>query len=105
VRTSQTVSLIDTAPTILDLLGLPADDRYQGTTALTSDARMAFFYADYSLEAARTSRREHEIHPRAGFEPLAPVRSGRDPLESYDIATAQADYVYWYSQRLRSGQA
>ena len=36
IRTDRVVSLIDTAPTILDLLGMPEDDAYQGTSALTS---------------------------------------------------------------------
>ena len=48
-HTRRVVSLIDTAPTILDLLGLPEDDAYQGTSALSSGPLMALFFADYSL--------------------------------------------------------
>jgi lipoteichoic acid synthase len=101
-RTSQIFSLVDTAPTILDLLGLPADDRYQGMTALTSDARMALFYADYSLRL---------MGIRDGnFKFINDVDSTRsrlfdldaDPLESHDIAAAHAEEVRWYSQRLAS---
>jgi hypothetical protein len=41
--------VIDTAPTILDLLGLPAAAAHQGTSLLDPQARMALYYTDYSL--------------------------------------------------------
>lgn len=49
VRIGRTISLIDTAPTILDLLGLPSPTDYQGRSALEGQPGMALFYADYSL--------------------------------------------------------
>ena len=42
-------SVIDTAPTILDLLGMPASAAHQGTSLLSSAPQMALFYTDYSL--------------------------------------------------------
>ena len=42
-------SLIDTAPTILDLLGLPIPNRFQGLSLLDESPRMALFFTDYSL--------------------------------------------------------
>jgi hypothetical protein len=47
VRTG--ASLIDTAPTILDLLGLPIPKRFQGLSLLDESQRMALFFTDYSL--------------------------------------------------------
>ena len=47
VRTG--ASLIDTAPTILDLLGLPVPQRFQGISLLDESPRMALFFTDYSL--------------------------------------------------------
>jgi arylsulfatase A-like enzyme len=47
VRTG--ASLIDTAPTILDLLGLPIPKRFQGLSLLDESPRMALFFTDYSL--------------------------------------------------------
>ena len=49
VRVGRAVSVIDTAPTIFDLLGLSAPAGYQGETALSGKPEMALFYTDYSL--------------------------------------------------------
>jgi arylsulfatase A-like enzyme len=49
VRVGGAVSLIDTAPTIFDLVGLPAPAGYQGESALGDKPGMALFYTDYSL--------------------------------------------------------
>jgi len=48
-RVSRIASLIDTAPTILDLLGLPPPGDYQGSSLLRPPCQMALFYTDYSL--------------------------------------------------------
>jgi len=48
-RLARNISLIDTAPTILDLLGLPAPPDHQGRSALEGQPGMALFYTDYSL--------------------------------------------------------
>src|SRR5205085_7026945 len=42
-------SAIDTAPTILDLVGLPVPGLHQGTSLLRPEARMALFFTDYSI--------------------------------------------------------
>src|SRR5439155_397702 len=49
VRVARTTSLIDTTPTILDLLGLPLPEGSQGRSMLEGNHRMALFYTDYSL--------------------------------------------------------
>jgi phosphoglycerol transferase MdoB-like AlkP superfamily enzyme len=48
-RIAKKISLIDTAPTILDLLGLPSPPDHQGRSALEGRPGMALFYTDYSL--------------------------------------------------------
>src|SRR5262249_55532161 len=48
-RVARTISLIDTAPTILDLLGIQPPPEFQGETALSSRDRMSLFLTDYSL--------------------------------------------------------
>jgi hypothetical protein len=49
VRVGRIASLIDTTPTILELLGLPASDAHQGTSLLAPESRMALFFTDYSI--------------------------------------------------------
>jgi phosphoglycerol transferase MdoB-like AlkP superfamily enzyme len=49
IRARHTASLIDTTPTILDLLGLPIPQSSQGTSLLESRNNMALFFTDYSL--------------------------------------------------------
>jgi len=49
VRARQMACVLDTAPTILELLGLPVPSRYQGASLLGPEPRMALFYTDYSL--------------------------------------------------------
>lgn len=48
-RVRKAVSLVDTAPAILDLLGIPAPADYQGRTMLDGTPRMALYFTDYSL--------------------------------------------------------
>jgi lipoteichoic acid synthase len=49
VRPRRLASLLDTAPTIVELLGLPPVKEHQGSSLLDPRARMALFYTDYSL--------------------------------------------------------
>jgi arylsulfatase A-like enzyme len=49
VRVERVASIIDTAPTVLDLLGLRESAGHQGTSLLRPEPRMALFYTDYSL--------------------------------------------------------
>ncbi len=49
VRVARPTSLIDTTPTILDLLGLPLSESYQSRSMLEGNNRMSLFYTDYSL--------------------------------------------------------
>jgi phosphoglycerol transferase MdoB-like AlkP superfamily enzyme len=49
MRVSRVASVIDIAPTILDLVGLPLDPLHQGASLLPAHSRMALFYTDYSI--------------------------------------------------------
>jgi arylsulfatase A-like enzyme len=49
IRSARTTSLIDTAPTILDLLGEPIPEDFQGDSLLGPEQRVALFFTDYSL--------------------------------------------------------
>jgi arylsulfatase A-like enzyme len=49
LRAARIVSLVDTAPTLLDALGLPVPQRYEGHSMLDATPRTALFFTDYSL--------------------------------------------------------
>jgi lipoteichoic acid synthase len=49
IPVNRIASLIDTAPTICDLLGLPSADTCQGNSLLKPNHQMALFVTDYSL--------------------------------------------------------
>ena len=48
-RIGRPASLADTAPTVLDLLGMTPPSEYQGVSLLANEPRMALFMTDYSL--------------------------------------------------------
>lgn len=48
-RVERIASSVDTAPTVLDLLGLPASTQHEGASLLDARRRMALFYTDYAL--------------------------------------------------------
>jgi arylsulfatase A-like enzyme len=49
VRSTRIASVVDTAPTVLDLLGYGIPAEHQGRSLLTPSTGPAFFFTDYSL--------------------------------------------------------
>jgi len=114
VRARRVVSLIDTAPTILDLLGFGAPGAYDGQSMLDGRPRMALFFTDYSLALAglRDGSRKviHDLRSgRSRWFDLA-----RDPDETVDLssrypvdtrryADTLAAWTAFGRQRLRHG--
>jgi glucan phosphoethanolaminetransferase (alkaline phosphatase superfamily) len=105
LRSSQVVSLIDVAPTLLDLIGEPVPEFYEGRSMLDGAARMAFFFADYSrgLLGLRDGR----------FKMIYEVDSRRAKLydlvedagEQRDVAQRDPDRAAWYVRNLRAWSA
>ncbi len=105
MRSRQIVSLIDVAPTVLDLLGEPAPAAYEGQSLLQGTSRLAFFFTDYSRPVAglRDGR----------FKAIEELDSGRtrlfdldaDPREQSDISGAHAERASWYAENLRTWSA
>jgi lipoteichoic acid synthase len=100
-RSSRVVSLVDVAPTVLDLAGLTVPAIYQGHSMLAPGARMAFFFADYSRGL---------IGLRDGsLKVIHAIDSGRsslfdldaDPGERVNIADRYPDRVQWYVRNLK----
>jgi lipoteichoic acid synthase len=102
-RIGQVASLLDIAPTVLDLVGSPIPADYQGSSLLTSaeQERMALFYTDYSLPLVGLRdgpwKFIHEIGSSRGklFNLL------EDPAEEVNLASRQPDRVRAYRDRLR----
>jgi len=105
IRGRRIVSLIDTAPTVLDLAGLSTPGIYQGRSMLDPEPRMALFFADYSLGmlGLRDGPMKfiHELD--SGRSRLFDL--DEDPQETTDLSNRYARQATSYVQRLRSWSA
>jgi glucan phosphoethanolaminetransferase (alkaline phosphatase superfamily) len=102
IHSRQVVSLIDTAPTVLDLEGLRPPENYQGRSMLDGEPRMALFFADYSLGmlGLRDGPRKFIHELESGRSKLFDVE--KDPQERMDLSDRHVEEVRWYTQDLRS---
>lgn len=100
VRVGRVASLLDLAPTVLDLLGLPPPDKYQGRSLLRDEARMALFCTDYSLGLVglRDGRWKmiHELD--SGRSQLFDVAA--DPEEKRDLSGEVPERTAVYREHL-----
>ena len=105
IRSRQVVSLIDTAPTVLDLVGLRSPHSYQGRSMLATEARMALFFADYSLGmlGLRDGPWKFIYELDSGRSKLFNVE--RDPQEKINLSDRYVELAHWYVQDLRSWSA
>jgi arylsulfatase A-like enzyme len=101
VRVPQVASLIDTAPTVLDLLGLPSPEAYQGQSLLEDKPRMALFFTDYSLAllGLRDDRWKFIDEVETGRPKLFDLDG--DPEEKHDLSAQYPERVQAYRQNLR----
>lgn len=90
---NRTVSLIDTAPTILSLVGLPIPDNYQGRSLLSGEDGMALFFTDYSLGwlGLRDGRWKYVYELEAGRSMLFDL--DEDPEEQVNAAAQHQEQV------------
>ena len=95
------VSLVDVAPTLLDLLGMAAPAGYQGRSMLDGTPRMALFFTDYSLGilGLRDDRWKFIYEMESRRRKLYDVE--RDPRELVDVSAREAERTAWYAQRVR----
>jgi arylsulfatase A-like enzyme len=105
IRGRQVVSLVDTAPTVLDLMGLDAPSNYQGRSMLDGEPRMALFFADYSLGllGLRDGPRKFIYELDSGRSRLFDL--DKDPQEKTDLSGRYVEQARWYTQDLRSWSA
>jgi glucan phosphoethanolaminetransferase (alkaline phosphatase superfamily) len=100
-RVRKVVSLVDTAPTILDLMGIASPKNYQGRTMLDAAPRMALFFADYSLGllGLRDGRWKFVYEIGSGRAQLFNLE--RDSREMSDVSAREAARASWYGQVVR----
>jgi hypothetical protein len=100
-RVRKVVSLADTAPTILDLMGIAPPASYQGRTMLPDTPRMALFFTDYSLGflGLRDGPWKFVYEIGSGRTKLYDLE--RDPREMSDVSAREAARTSWYGQVVR----
>jgi hypothetical protein len=106
IRSERIVSLIDTTPTVLDLLGVPQQRPLaQGRSMLDREPQLALFFADYSLGmlGLRDGPKKFIYELRSGRAQLFDVRE--DPDERRNVAGAHAEQVGEYERTLRNWSA
>lgn len=104
-RSDRVVSLVDIAPTVLDLAGVPVPEIYQGHSMLAPDARMAFFFADYSRGLLGLRDGSLKVIYAIDSERSSLFDLDADPLERVNVADRYPDRVRWYVQNLKGWSA
>ena len=104
-RSHRVVSLVDIAPTVLDLAGLAVPPIYQGRSMLGPGAAMALFFADYSrgLLGLRDGSLKVIYAIDSGRSSLFDLDA--DPLERINVADRYPDRIGWYVQNLKGWSA
>jgi hypothetical protein len=102
IRSRQVISLIDIAPGILDLLGVPAFTNHQGRSFLEPSPRLAFFFADYSLGllGLRDGTRKFIYELDTDRPRLFDLSC--DPGETSDLSAQEPVRTRWYRQNLNA---
>ena len=105
IHSRQVVSLIDTAPTALEMLGIPPPADYQGRSMLDGGPRMALFFADYSLGmlGLRDGPRKFIYELDSGRSRMFDL--DMDPGERLDVAGGNMERAREYERLLRGWSA
>ena len=98
IHIGRLASLIDTAPTLLDLAGLPISSSFQGSSLLEPQARMALFFTDYSLGwlGLRDGCLKYTYETAADWSRLYDVCG--DPEEVRDLSKSDPERIAQYRE-------
>jgi len=99
-RVKRIASLIDVAPTLLDLLGLRAPADYQGVSLLESRQEAALFFTDYSLPLAGLRDGRWKLVVEIGSSRVKLFDLESDPQETRNIAGHYPARVTEWRRRL-----
>jgi len=105
LHSNRVVSLVDVAPTILDLAGVSVPEIYQGESMLAPGARMAFFFADYSRGLLGLRDGSLKLIYAIDSERSRLFDLDLDPAERVDVADRYPDRVRWYVRNLKGWSA
>ena len=92
------VSLVDVAPTILDLLGIARPKNYQGATMLDAAPRMALFLRTTPLGLLGLRDGPWKFIYEIGSRRARLFDLDRDPKEMADVSVREAARTSWYGQ-------
>jgi arylsulfatase A-like enzyme len=101
VRVGSVASLVDVAPTVLDLLGVEAPAAYQGRSLLPGAPGMALFFTDYSLPLLGLRDGNWKFVHRLGSDRSKLYDLSTDPQERNDVSASHPDRVRVYRDHLR----
>jgi sulfatase-like protein len=104
-RSRRVVSLIDTAPTVLELAGVRQPSGHQGASVLHGDPRMALFFADYSLGmlGLRDGSTKFIYELDSGRARMFDLE--KDPGERQNVAGEHMERARYYEKLLRGWAA
>ena len=104
-RVNRTASLVDVAPTVLDLMGLDSPHSFQGASLLAPEQRMALFFTDYSLGllGLRDGCTKYIYEMESGRSRMFDLC--RDPDERVDISSRSRNRAAQYRERLERWSA
>jgi glucan phosphoethanolaminetransferase (alkaline phosphatase superfamily) len=100
IRVSRLASLIDVAPTVLDLVGCSIPSDYQGASLLRPQVGMALFYTDYSLPLVGLRDGPWKFIHELGSSRSKLFNLDQDPSERISLAAGFPERVQDYRHRL-----
>jgi hypothetical protein len=99
-RVARVASVVDVAPTVLDLLGLPASPLHEGASLLNPREHMALFETDYAAGWLGLRDRCWKAIVEVETRRTQLYDVCRDPRETTDRSGERADLAAAYSDRL-----
>ena len=88
------------APSLLDLMGRPAPDRWQGHSVLDGERHMAHFFTDYSFLFLGLRDGPYKVIHNVQSDTTQLYDVSQDPAETHDIAAENPELVARYAAHL-----